>query len=133
MWSVSVLVAGLLAVGLAGGRGHAESSKDEPMAKVSPDLAALSDEYTSFLAQGGGRVFKPGNPLVRVIDGRVVIDAVASGDVHALQADLEALGMRGAVAFGRVVSGQLPISPIGALATLASLQFAQPAYATTHR
>jgi hypothetical protein len=57
---------------------------------------------------------------------------VASSDVYALQADLEALGMQVAVAFGRIVSGQLPIAAINALAALASLQFARPAYATTN-
>ncbi len=69
---------------------------------------------------------------MRIIDGRVVIDAVASADVSALQADLEALGMHGAVAAGRIVSGQLPIFAIDALAALASLQFVRPAYASTH-
>jgi hypothetical protein len=132
MWRFSILVAGLLVVGLASGRVQAETSKGELMAKVSPDLAVLSDEYKSYLAQGGSKVFKPSNPLVRVIDGRVVIDAVASGDVSALQADLEALGMQEAVAFGRVVSGQLPIFAIEDMAALASLQFARLAYATTN-
>jgi hypothetical protein len=47
--------------------------------------------------------------LVRLVDNRVVVDAVASGDVNALKADLESLGMQHAVAFGRIVSGQLPV------------------------
>jgi hypothetical protein len=132
MWRLPILVAGLLAVGLVGGRARAEISKGEAMAKVSPDLAVVYDEYRSYQAQGGGGVFTPRNPLMRVIDGRVVIDAVASADVSALQVDLEALGMQGAVAFGRLVSGQLPIAAIADMAALASLQFARPAYATTH-
>jgi hypothetical protein len=74
----------------------------------------------------------PSNPLLRVSKGQVVIDAVASGDVHALRADLEALGMQGAVAFGRIVSGWVPISAIEGMAALASLQFARSASATTH-
>jgi Subtilase family len=61
----------------------------------------------------------------------VAVDAVASGDVRALQADLEALGMPEAVAAGRLVSGQLPIAAIADMAALASLQFARPAYAIT--
>jgi hypothetical protein len=117
---------------LASTRAWATTGKEGPRAKLSRDLAVLSDEYFSSLAQGGGAVFTPSNTLVRVIDGRVVIDAVASGDVHALQADLEALGMQGAVAFGRIVSGQLPIAAIQDMAALASLQFTRPAYATTH-
>jgi subtilisin family serine protease len=109
-----------------------DAGKEGPKAKAGHDLAGLYDEYESYQAQGGGAEFKPNNPLVPVIGGRVVIDAVASGDVSALRADLEALGMQGAVAFGRIVSGQLPIYAIDHMAVLASLQFARPAYATTH-
>src|SRR4029453_12252495 len=83
-------------------------------------------------ARGGGAAFTPSNPLLPVSAGRVLIDAVASGDVQALNADLEALGMQGAVAFGRIFSGQLPIAAIEGMAALASLQFARSAYATTH-
>ncbi len=110
---------------------QADTGKGGPMAKIAADLIVLYDAYVSYLAKGGGPAFKPNNPLLRVIDGRVIIDAVASGDVNALKSDLEALGMREAVAFGRIVSGQLPIRAISALAGLASLRFAQPAYAST--
>jgi subtilisin family serine protease len=67
-----------------------------------------------------------------IIEGRVGIDAVASGDVHALQAALEDLGMQEAVVFGRIVSGWVPIFAIEDMAALASLQFARPAYGTTN-
>jgi hypothetical protein len=70
--------------------------------------------------------------LVTLVNDRVVVDAVASGDVNVLKSDLISLGMQQAVAFGRVVSGQLPISAIPAAAGLASLRFAQSAVATTH-
>src|SRR5262245_59820719 len=80
--------------------------------KVTQELSALSEEYSAYLASGRSGMFKPKNPLVRVIDDRVVIDAVASGDVNVLKSDLESLGMQEAVAFGRIVSGQLPISAI---------------------
>jgi hypothetical protein len=109
-----------------------EIIKGKTMAKVSPDLAGVYDEYMSYQAQGGRGVFTPKNSLLRVIDGRVVIDAVASADVNTLQADLQALGMQGTVAAGRIVSGRLPILAIDALGALASLQFARPAYASTH-
>lgn len=107
--------------------------KKGTMAKVSGDLIVLYNEYQSFLQQGVvGQVFKPSNPLLRMIDGRVVIDAVASGDASALQADLEALGMQKAVRFGRIVSGQLPIEAIEDMASLNNLNFARPAYAKTN-
>jgi Subtilase family len=118
--------------GLAAGRAPADTGKSGPLAKVDPHLTVLYHEYVSSLAQYGSAAFTPSNTLLRVGDGRVVIDAVASGDVRALQADLEALGLQGAVAVGRLVSGQLPIAAIADMAALASLQFARPAYATTN-
>jgi hypothetical protein len=84
---------------LASGHACAATGKEGPLARVDHTLVVVSDEYVAYLAQGGGAAFTPSNPLLRVSAGRVVIDAVASGDVHALQADLEALGMQGAVAF----------------------------------
>src|SRR5678815_4307459 len=54
-----------------------------------------------------------------------------SGDVNALKADLESLGMQNAVAFGRIVSGQLPVSAIPAAARLTSLRFARSVVAVT--
>jgi hypothetical protein len=60
--------------------------KKGPMAKVSGDLVVLYNEYQSFLQQGvAGQIFKPSNPLLRVID------AIAYGSASALQADLEVL------------------------------------------
>jgi subtilisin family serine protease len=117
---------------LLSGRAWAATGKEGPMAKVDHALAEVYEEQETSLAQGSGVVFTPSNPLLRVRAGRVVIDAVASGDVHALRADLEALGMQGAVVFGRIISGQLPIRAIKGMAALASLHFVRPAYATTH-
>jgi hypothetical protein len=117
---------------LASGRAWTATGKEGAMVKVGHDLAVLYDEYESYQVQGGGVAFEASNPLVRVIAGRVVIDAVASGDVQALKADLEALGMEGAVALGRIVSGQMPIAAVESIAGLASLQFARPTYATSN-
>jgi hypothetical protein len=101
------------------------------MSKISPELISLYDRYSSYVASHNARAFQPANPLVRVIDSRVVVDAVASGDVNVLKADLVSLGMQQAVAFGRIVSGQLPISAIPAMAALPSLNFARAASGLT--
>jgi len=116
----------------ASGNAWAATGKEGPMAKVDQALAVVYEEQESYLARGGGVAFTPSNPLLRVSAGRVLIDAVASGDVQALRADLEAFGMQGAVAFGRIVSGWFPIDAMDGMAALASLQFARPAYATTN-
>jgi len=116
----------------ASGNAWAATGKEGPMAKVDQALAVVYEEQESYLARGGGVAFTPSNPLLRVSAGRVLIDAVASGDVQALRVDLEAFGMQGAVAFGRIVSGWFPIDAMDGMAALASLQFARPAYATTN-
>ena len=113
--------------------GQTVGDKGGRMSKVTNELAALYEEYSAYVASGRGGVFKPNDPLVRVIDDRVVIDAVASSDVNVLKSDLMSLGMQEAVAFGRIVSGQLPISAIPALATLPSLNFASAASAALQR
>ena len=100
--------------------------------KVSEQLTALHAEYSAFLAAGKGGAFNSSSPLVHVIDDRVVVDATASGNAQALKADLEALGMQHAVAFGRIVSGQLPIAAIPRLEELASLNFVRAAMVLTH-
>ena len=98
-------------------------------AKLSAELTTLYDEYSSYLASGERGVFKPSSPLVQLVEDRVIIDAVASADAKVLKSDLEALGMQQAVAFGRVVSGQLPIVAIRPMAELPSLNFARAATA----
>jgi len=118
---------------LAGSFGQAQQSgKNVPMAKLTHSLVKLHDQYATYLAQRSAASFNFGDPLITLVDNRVVVDAVASGDVNELKADLESLGMQQAVAFGRMVSGQLPVSALPAVAGMASLQFAQPAAAITN-
>ena len=105
--------------------------KSARMSKVALELTALYDEYSSYLASHKAGAFRSADPMVRVVDARVVIDAVASGDVSVLKFDLVSLGMQQAVAFGRIVSGELPISAIPAMAALPSLNFARAATGLT--
>ena len=64
-------------------------------------------------------------------DGRVLIEATASGDPRTLLRDLEALGLRDGVVFGRVVNGWLPVESFPAAQRLTSLQFVRPTGAGT--
>jgi hypothetical protein len=113
---------------------NAQAVGDKPgkMSKVSPELISVYEQYSSHVKSHNAGAFQPTDRLVRVVDDRVLIDAVASDDVNALKADLMSLGMQQAVAFGRIVSGQLPISAIPAMAALPSLNFAR-ASASMHR
>lgn len=64
-------------------------------------------------------------------DGRVLIEAVASGDPQVLLRDLVALGLRDGVVVGRVVNGWLPVESFPAAQRLGSLQFVRPTGAGT--
>ena len=121
----------LLLTLLVDGFAIAQTRKDGPMAKLRQSLVALHQQFNGVSAQSRALPFRSNDPLVRIVEDRVVVDAVASGDASVLKTELEALGMQHAVAFGRIVSGQLPISALPAAAGLASLRFAQPAAAMT--
>jgi len=67
------------------------------------------------------------NPLLKVVNGQVVIDAVAKpGQAQALRTELVSRGLQNAAVFGNVVSGRLPVSALADLATSPALQFARP-------
>ena len=104
-------------------------TKEKLLDKVDPDLVVLIGEYRQ---QGESGVFTPGNPLLRLVDDRVLIDAVAVDDASDLLAELEGIGLQKGAAFGRIVSGQLPIDAIDNLASLESLHSVRPVYAATH-
>jgi len=132
-WLFVLLTLAFLSGGCTSGGTQAEAAKGQRTSKIAEQLIALHDEYSSHLALRSQEPFRSANRLVQIIDGRVVVDAVASGEASVLQADLMALGMRDSVTFGRIVSGQLPISSIPALATLPSLIFARAASAITQK
>lgn len=106
-------------------------SVDQKLTKVSPDLLVLYQAYQAYLSQGLGAALKPGNSALPVSGNQVVVDAVASGDTSALLSALEALGLQHGAAYGRMVSGLLPIDAIDDLDSLDSLNFVWPAYTTT--
>ena len=108
----------------------AAPASDGALAKIGPELQALYAAYRA--AHESGRSLVLPDPTIRVVEDRVIIDAVASGSVEDLKVSLVALGMRGAVTAGRIVSGQLPIAEIPAMAALPSLTFARAARSTTH-
>jgi hypothetical protein len=109
------------------------AAKPERTSKIAPELLALYDQYSSHLNSGSREPFRSTDPLVQVVNSHVIVDAVASGGATVLQTDLIELGMRDSVAFGRIVSGQLPISSIPDLAKMPSLNFARAASAMTQK
>lgn len=105
-----------------------DKQKHRSMAKVSSDLLSLWAEYQAYSSEADPRTFQPKNSLLPVYDGRVVVDAVASGNTDILLADLKNLGLQRASTYGSFVSGLLPIESINETTRLISLQFIRPAY-----
>jgi len=112
------------------GHGVAWAGPRDKGSRVSPDLARLYEEREATRDWSGAGPFVSSNRLARVLDERVVIDAVANGDPGALRASLAALGMQNIAVFGRVVSGQLPIAAVPSLHGISHLRFARPAYSS---
>jgi hypothetical protein len=125
---VCLLVALSLVLPMSAG---AALAHDDARAKLGPELRALYAAYRE--ARESGRAVVSPDPAMPIVEDRVLIDAVAAGDVGELRRSLVDLGMREAVTAGRIVSGQLPIAAIPAIAALAELRFARAARSTTQR
>lgn len=118
------------------------ASKTGRMARIGTGLSELYHEYQAHEQQSQAlerdsakslkrQDFMP-DPLIRMVDGMVVIDAVAAEDVELLVRDLRALGARVLSSYDRVVSAEISVLALDDLAQLDSLQIARPAMATTN-
>jgi len=103
--------------------------KDGPLAKAGLDLLTV---YHRYQHTANGASFEPDQSGIRVRDGYVVIDAIATSKGEALRRDLDSLGLENGATAGRVVSGRFPIDAIPQMAKLKTLRGAMPSQARTH-
>src|ERR1051325_2796069 len=101
----------------------AQNGKSARLAKITPALIELHEQQLTRDAQGSRAALRAPNRRMKVVNERVVVDAVAEDDAETLRAELEALGMQNAVVSGRIVSGELPVAAIGSAGDLRSLRF----------
>ena len=66
--------------------------------------------------------------FLQITGDNVAIEATADTDLDQLLTDLQSLGLQQSFAFGRVVSGVIPISELGNVAALSSLRLVRPVY-----
>ena len=109
---------------------EAASAGDGALAKVGSELRALYEAYR--VAQEHGRPMVLPGPSIRLVEDRVIIDAVATSGVEELKDEARRPRHAGRGHGGRIVSGQLPIAQIAAMAALPELRFARAAMSTTH-
>jgi Ca2+-binding RTX toxin-like protein len=95
--------------------------------KADPTLRKIGGALAGLSQSGVPDLFK-NSSLLQIFGGYVVVEATATGNSAALKADLERLGLVNGTAFGRQVSGLLPISAINQAAQLSSLSFINPVY-----
>ena len=100
--------------------------------KVDQVLIELHDQFVRHKETGGdSERFKGTDLQVRIVNDRVLVDAVATDGTAALQQDLQRLGATHVSSYGRMVSCYFPIANIDQLAAIASLQFARAAHPAT--
>jgi PKD repeat protein len=102
------------------------------LAKLDGALLKLHLEFAEHERTTPGAPFRPRNRLLRVVRGRVLIDARAAMDSERLLSDLNRLGLHNGSRFGDVVSGWLPIGVLRRAAALASLGALSASIPMTH-
>jgi len=92
------------------------------MSKASSALIRAFTEYRSQMDRRGIAAFRPRGQLLQYVDGRIVIDARATGSGEDLLTDLRQLGLARGARAGAVVSGLFPLAALDKAVTLASLR-----------
>jgi ABC-type glycerol-3-phosphate transport system substrate-binding protein len=111
--------------------GASTSAPGGPTSTTSPSGTTPTTASPEATGPGGTTPTTALGPEWTQQDGRVLIEAVASGDAQQLLADLVALGLTDGVVVGRIVNGWLPVESFEAATRLSTLQFVQPTGAGT--
>ncbi len=115
-----------------------QATVSKSAAALSPVLQQLYDnKVAARKAQATGE--KPvasGNALDKYLQLRgegVVVDITVKADMAATKTSLQKLGVKITGSFGRVISCIVPVNALPALAAIATIQFAKPAYRPMHQ
>jgi hypothetical protein len=107
---------------------------DKTPTKLSPQLKNLAAKNNAAQVQNFSIQSKPVSmysgldKYIQYHNGGVVVDISVKGNVSAAKADLQKNGFQVTGVYGRVISGIMPLSSIGQLENLASVQYAKPAF-----
>jgi len=111
--------------------------KDAPEAKLGPWLMNLHQEYLRFASENRGRgrdqqtKFETRNPVLRVENGMVAIEATANDPV-AFRGTLTSVGATDIRSGGVLFSARVPVSNLGRLSRDPALRSASPVLAKTN-
>ncbi|HEX7959809.1 MAG TPA: S8 family serine peptidase [Terriglobales bacterium] len=104
-----------------------DSVKNGPLQKIGPWLGNL---YNEFQQSPNKSAFTTTNPVVKVNGGKVGVDMYAN-DPASLRSSLASFGAENIKANGPLISAQVPVSALGKLAALSSLEYADAVLAIT--
>ena len=100
--------------------------------KVDQVLIELHDQFIRHKESGeDSERFEGTYPQVRIVNERVLVDAIAAKGTVELENELRRLGATNLSSYGRIVSCYLPIASIAQLAAIDNLQFARASRPTT--
>jgi hypothetical protein len=102
------------------------AAKSGTGAKIGPLLSNLSAEYKESVASGAKtKDFKSKNPVLKVRNGTVAIDAYAENGA-AFVKSLRTLGATKITRVGPLVSARVPVASLDKMAALTTLRYARP-------
>ena len=111
---------------------------DKSPTKLSPELKKIAGQNNAPKIQSLSIQAKPvpaaNDELDKYMQYRgngVVVDVSVKGNVNAAKADLQKNGFQVTGVYGRVISGIIPLSSLGKLEALESIQYAKPAFKPT--
>jgi PKD repeat protein len=92
------------------------------MGKAGQVLAGVQSEYRGYLNSAPQAAFSPSSRYAQYSQGRILVDAYASGDGETLYSDLKKLGLYRGARYKDVVSGMLPVASIERALDMRSLR-----------
>lgn len=109
----------------------AQEGTSKPSSALSKDLISLYESRTTRVKAriaGKPAVNNGLNKFIQIVGDRVLVDVTVRGDEQKARTELQKAGFITKAAFGRVLSGSIPITSLNALESSPSLKFARPAY-----
>ncbi len=115
-----------------------QGTADKSSSKISPDLQQL---YESSLpaarrSRSAQKDVDPGVGLTDYLQIRgnmVMVDITVKSDYEVAKKELENMGFKVTAAYGRVISGLMPINMLNKLESAKHIRFARPAYKPMHQ
>ncbi|MBN9383943.1 MAG: S8 family serine peptidase [Chitinophagaceae bacterium] len=105
--------------------------------KLSPELKRLYDDRgaRAKVVQSTRKPTLPEdamNAYLQIKGDKIVVDVTVKGDAQATRTELQKMGFEFKAAYGRVISGLMPINSLPQMESASTIRFVKPAYKPLH-